>query len=280
MVWATFFWAGFHRLGTGHTMIKKYWEGTNLKFKQGLQVRKVASWLHYKPRNGTYLEPPTSRQCCDHCADSCEDAWWFEAAPYVWAGFHRSGSEISVCKWQCSIKIWQFDRLSLLKTTHRVSSPNDDLPFGHMKPALLIKVLVLPVAMLDVFDRDVEALVSVFCLFPVLDDRLNDMGKCWFHIFSLLFENAPVHWKIILDSVIGWSLLLTSLPMSPMYFNSTNILSSNLHSNGTLLFENAPACGLENYTWLCHWLVLTTYLFTYRYVTYVTYVLQFYQYSQ
>jgi hypothetical protein len=37
------------------------------------------------------------------------------------------------------------------------------------------------------------------------------MGKCWFHIFSLLFENAPEHWKIILDAVIGWSLLLTSL---------------------------------------------------------------------
>jgi hypothetical protein len=93
--------------------------------------------------------------------------------------------------------------------------PNDDLPFGNTKPALLINVLLLPVAMLDAFDRDVEALVVLFFHFcPVLDDCLDAMGKCWFHIFSLLFENARVHWKIILDSVIGWSLLLTSLPVT------------------------------------------------------------------
>jgi hypothetical protein len=36
-------WAGFHRLGTGHNMIKTYGVGTNLKFKQGLKVRKMAS---------------------------------------------------------------------------------------------------------------------------------------------------------------------------------------------------------------------------------------------
>jgi hypothetical protein len=81
--------------------------------------------------------------------------------------------------------------------------PNDDLPFGKRKPALLINVLLLPVAMLDAFDRDVEALVLFFHLYPVLDNCFDDMGKCRFHIFSLLFQNARVHWKILLDSVIG-----------------------------------------------------------------------------
>ena len=128
MFWAACFWAGFHRLVTEHNMIKTYPVGTNLKFKQGLKVRKMASWSHYKPGNGTYLEPPISRQCCDHCADSCEDAWWFER--------HTFG----------------------LASTGRA--------------------------------------VRYLC------------------VSGNLFENAPVHWKIILDSVIGWSLLLTSLPVT------------------------------------------------------------------
>jgi hypothetical protein len=74
------------------------------------------------------------------------------------------------------MKIRQIDRLSLLKTTHRVSLPNDDLPFGNTKPALLINVLLLPVAMVDAFDCDVEALVLFFHLCPVLDNGLDDMG--------------------------------------------------------------------------------------------------------
>ena len=54
--------------------------GTNLKIEQGLKVRKMASWLHYKPWNGAYLvESPTPWHCCDHCKDcSCEDGCWFE----------------------------------------------------------------------------------------------------------------------------------------------------------------------------------------------------------
>jgi hypothetical protein len=66
-------------------------------------------------------------------------------------------------------------------------------------------------SMLDAFDRVVETLVPFFLLCPVLDGCLDDMGKCWLHVFSLLFENALEHWKIILDAVIGWSLLLTYL---------------------------------------------------------------------
>jgi hypothetical protein len=54
----------------------------------------------------------------------------------------------------------------------------------------------------------VEALAPFFLLCPVLDGCLDDMGKCWLHVFSLLFL---AHLKIILDAVIGWSLLLTSL---------------------------------------------------------------------
>jgi hypothetical protein len=68
--------------------------------------------------------------------------------------------------------------------------------------------------MLDAFDHDAEALVLFFQLSPVLDNCLHGIRKCWFHIFSLLFENARVHWKITLVSVIGWSLLLTSLPVT------------------------------------------------------------------
>jgi hypothetical protein len=60
--------------------------------------------------------------------------------------------------------------------------------------------------MLDAFDCDVEALVLFFHLCPVLDDGLDNMGN--------LFENVHVHWKIILDSIIGWSLLLTSLTVT------------------------------------------------------------------
>jgi hypothetical protein len=63
-------------------------------------------------------------------------------------------------------------------------------------------------SMLDAFDRVVEALAPFFLLCPVLDGCLDDMGKCWLHVFSLLFL---AHLKIILDAVIGWSLLLTSL---------------------------------------------------------------------
>jgi hypothetical protein len=55
-----------------------YRTGTNLKIEQGLQVSKLLSYLHYKPRNATYLEPPTSRRCCDHCKDNCEDSRWLE----------------------------------------------------------------------------------------------------------------------------------------------------------------------------------------------------------
>jgi hypothetical protein len=55
-----------------------WWLWSNLKIERGTKVRKIASWLHYKPQNGTYLDPPTSWQCCDHCEDSCEDSWWFE----------------------------------------------------------------------------------------------------------------------------------------------------------------------------------------------------------
>ena len=73
-----------------------YRVGTNLNIEQGLKVRKMASWwLHYKPQNGTDLELPTSKQCCDHCEDSC---------------LLPVGMEVSVCKWQCSITIWQVDR--------------------------------------------------------------------------------------------------------------------------------------------------------------------------
>jgi hypothetical protein len=69
--------------------------------------------------------------------------------------------------------------------------PDDDLPFGNTKPALLINVLLRPVAMLDAFDCDVEALVTFFHLCPVIDSCLDHiMGKCWFHIFSLLFEKC------------------------------------------------------------------------------------------
>jgi hypothetical protein len=128
MVWALCFWAGFHQLGTGHNMIKTYHVGTNLKFKQELKVRKMASLLHYKLRNGTHLEPPTSRQCCNHCATSCEDAWWFERHNF---GLASTGWAV---RYQC--------------------------------------------------------------------------------VSGNLFENVPEHWKIILNSVIGWSLLPTSLPVS------------------------------------------------------------------
>ena len=38
--------------------------GTNLKIEQGLKVRTMTSLLHYKPQDGTYVESPTSRQCC------------------------------------------------------------------------------------------------------------------------------------------------------------------------------------------------------------------------
>ena len=148
VVWATCCWAGFHRLGTGHNMIKTYGVGTNLKFKQRLKVRKMASWSHYKPRNGTYLEPPISRQCCDHCADSCEDAWWFER--------HTFG----------------------LASTGRA--------------------------------------VRYLC------------------VSGNLFENAPVHWKLYLTLSLAGPYYLP-LYLSPMYFNSTNILRSHLHTNGTLL---------------------------------------------
>ncbi len=49
--------------------------------------------------------------------------------------------------------------------------PNDEIPFGNTKPALLINVLLLTMAMLDAFDCDVEALVLFFHLCPaVLDD--------------------------------------------------------------------------------------------------------------
>jgi hypothetical protein len=141
-------------------------------------------------------------------------------------GWLLSAWQWDICKWQRSIKIWQIDCLSLLKTTHRVSLPNDDLPFGNTKPALHINVLVLPVAMLGAFDRDVEALVLFFHLSLVLHDCLDDMGvylKMWMCIGKLYLTR----------SLAGPYYL--PLYLSHMYFNSTKILRSNLHSNGTRL---------------------------------------------
>jgi hypothetical protein len=90
------------------------------------------------------------------------------------------------------------------RSLFRVPSNDDDLLFGNTKQALLINVFLLLVAMLDAFDRNVEALVLFFHLCPVLDNYLDDIGKCWFHILSVLFEYfAHMHWKIILDSAIG-----------------------------------------------------------------------------
>jgi hypothetical protein len=101
--------------------------------------------------------------------------------------------------------------LVIAENYSQISSPNDDLRFGNMKPSLCINVLFIPSSsMLDAFDRVVKPLVPFFHLCPVIDGCLDDMGKYWFHIFSLLFENMPEHWKIILDAVIAASCQLIS----------------------------------------------------------------------
>ena len=99
------------------------------KLSRGL---KLGKWNHDRIINNgmalTYLELPTSsRQCCDHCEDSCEDGWWLEQHTF---GLASMGGQWDICKkWQCSIKIWQI-----------VSLPNDDIPFDNSKPALFINV--------------------------------------------------------------------------------------------------------------------------------------------
>ena len=176
--------------------------GTNLEIEQGLEVRKMESWSHYTPQDGWNL-PRVAHFLKAVLWSLWRQLWrWLMAWDTCFSGWLPRAGLWDICKWQCSIKILQ-----------KVSLPNDDIPFGNTKPALFINMSLLQVAMLDAFDHDAEALVLLFQLSPVLDNCLHGNRKCWFHIFSLLFENARVHWKIILVSVIGWSLLLTSLPV-------------------------------------------------------------------
>jgi hypothetical protein len=80
--------------------------------------------------------------------------------------------------------------------------------------------------MLDAFDCDVEALVLFFHLGPGLDNGVDGMGiylkmcMCIGKLYLTLSLAGPYN---------------SPLYLSAMYFNSTKILRSNLHSNGTLM---------------------------------------------
>jgi hypothetical protein len=140
--------------------------GTNLEIEQGPKVRKMESWLHYKPQDGTYLELPTSRQCCDHCKDSCEDGWWFEQHTLSWL---PPVGQWDICKWHCSIK---FDKSIACHCWKLLTDLLAQwwLTVWQYKPITPHQCAFTPSSsMLVAFDRDVEALVPFFHLCPVLD---------------------------------------------------------------------------------------------------------------
>ena len=127
--------------------------------------------------------------------------------------FHWLGMEISVCKWQCSITIWKVDRFChcwkpltvspRAMVTYRLAirSQHSSLMWFYSKWQCQMHLIVM---------------WRHWCPSFTCGQCLTTVKKTWFYIFSLLFETVPVqHWEIILeDSVIGWSILLTSLPVT------------------------------------------------------------------